>query len=138
MYLFIFANRPAYFTFYDFSWLLTTFVREYNYVLTSWDFSKLLWRCITVALFLKIKKACNRLYNQFTGLRQVGRGGIRPLFIRLLPTFLHFQYAHFLRSRGIIAFLDFSQLSWGCITVAFKFACYKNIQLFYKFELRTI
>jgi len=46
-------------------------------------------------IIFKNKKACNRLNNQFTGLHQVGRGGIRPLFIRLLPTSFHFHYAHF-------------------------------------------
>jgi len=78
------------FTFYDFFTLLTTFTREYIRVLTSFHIPKLLWRCITVALFLKIKKACNRLYNQFTGLLQVGRGGISLYsygFQRLLSTF---------------------------------------------------
>ena len=54
--LFFWSNRPAYFTFYNFFTLLITFAREYSGVLTSFSFPKLSWRCITIALFLKIKK----------------------------------------------------------------------------------
>ena len=50
------SNRPAYFTFYDFFTLLITFDREYNHVLTSLRVTELFWHCITVAVFLKIKK----------------------------------------------------------------------------------
>jgi len=54
--IYFWSNRPVDFTSYDFFRLLTTFIREYNHVLTSFRFVKLLWHCITVALFFKIKK----------------------------------------------------------------------------------
>jgi len=132
------SSRPAIFASYDFFRLLITFARGYNSVLASFRFDKLLLHCITVALFLKIKKPVIGIATNsqdFVKLVEVGLDHYSYGFQPLLSTF---AMPIFLRSRGIITSLDFSLHLWGCITVAFKCTRYKNLQLFYKFELRSI
>lgn len=76
-YHYFWFNRPGSFTFYDFFRLLITSFREYKHVLTSLYFVKLSWRCITVALFSKIKKPV------------IGLTTNSQEFIKLAEVFMH-------------------------------------------------
>jgi len=130
--LYFWSNRPAYFTIQDFFRLFLTSVDEYNCFWTPYDFLQLSWHCITVALFLKIKKpviGCTTNLQDFIKLVEVGLAlysyGFQPLLstftmpifcvvdgLSLLWTFLDFHSVALWLHLNIRIYNFFTSLNW--------------------------